>query len=135
MINHKKYLRFQHDINNGLTLTEALTKHGLNFKETFEYFRKKQWKEQKTKPKRKPESASQYIQKRNGHYYLRKNVYIPRHKKSVTRMFGTYKTLEDAERMREALKKDGWHVTHVDRICRELGIERCTYHNTRARYH
>jgi hypothetical protein len=122
---------FQRDLQKGMTLHDALQKHQLTLKEAF------QQAEKPIKHKGTPETyhASQYIQYRDGHYYLRKNVFSKSKGRPVTRMFGTYTTLEDAVKMREAQKKIGWKVTHVDRLCEELGIKRCTYWNNRVRYH
>ena len=66
-----------------------------------------------------------YIGGRSGHYYLRKQV------RGKTRMFGTYKTIEDAVRMREHCEKHGWKERSIDQYCKELGIERCIHHNKR----
>lgn len=122
---------FQRDLQKGMTLHDALTKHQLTLKEAF------QQAEKPIKHKSTPETypASQYIQYQNGHYYLRKNVFSRKKGRPVTRMFGTYSTLEDAIQMREAQKKIGWKVTKVDELCKELGIERCKYKNNKVRYH
>ena len=126
---------FQSDLKNGMTLTDALTKHGLTLEKAFNILhyipKKKQIIPNKKKHKRKPKTytPTHYIQCRNGRYYLRKHAH------GKGRAFGTYSTLEDAIRMREALKLDGWHQTHVDRLCDELGIIRCRTRGKKVRYH
>lgn len=119
---------FQVDLNNGMSIEEALKKYNLTFKDAFQqlHFNKHLQHEKKQRYKRKNPIKHQYIQERKGKYYLRKSKKCIRNgeKRHVMLTFGTYKTLEDAQRMREALKKDGWHQRHVQRICDELGIKR-----------
>ena len=125
---------FQTDLQNGMSIQDALMKHNLTLETAFQQLHK-QAKTRKHPPKTYTYNASQYIQYRGGHYYLRKTVFSKKKGRRVTRMFGTYQTLEDAIKMREAQKEIGWKVTHVDRLCKELGITRCTYWNNRVRYH
>lgn len=128
--------QFQNDLQSGMTLENALTKHNISLAEAFTRLHYKV--NQKTPNKRKRNikryNASQYIQARDGKYYLRKTVQTT--KGRTTLLFGTYNTLEDAIRMREALKEDGWHQRHVDSICQRLHIERCKpKRKPTARYH
>lgn len=129
---------FQHDLQQGMTIHEALTKYNYTLKYAFNQLQKQQKKTKNTR-KRKLKNctynAGKYIQYRDGHYYLRKTVYSHKKNRRVTRMFGTYQTLEDAIKMREAQKQIGWKVTHVDRLCDELGITRCKHWNNTVRYH
>ena len=134
MIKSKTLLAFQHDLQQGMTINEACRKHDITFKYACDNMGKIQKK--KIKPRKSsPTHASEYIQERNGKYFLRKYVSTCKRKKSSTVMFGTYHTLEDAIRMREHCKKHGWNQRSVDDYCKELGIERVISSKTKARYH
>ena len=126
-----KIARFQYDIRNGMTIQDALTKHGLTFLEAFQKTKKP--KNQKKKKKKKWVSITEekYIQSRNNHYYVRKTI------NGRTRLFGTYKTLEDAVKIRDYCMEHGWKQYSIDKYCEILGIERCKHQNRRRnkRYH
>ena len=139
---------FQHDLQNGMTIHDACLKHGLSFQEAFHRLHykvnnnvpvKNPYRRKETIKRDERYCPSQYIQCRNGRYYLRKNCPTKSKnskKNTKTFTFGTYSSLEDAERMREALEKDGWHQKHVDRICKELGVVRCECSwGPKGRYH
>ena len=124
---------FQKDLQNGMSITDALQKHNLTLETALHQlhgYHKKTYK-----PKTSPSHAEKYIQYRCGRYYLRKTVFSRKKGRRITRMFGTYKTLEDAIRMREAQKEIGWKVTKVDELCEKLGIERCKHKRCTVRYH
>jgi hypothetical protein len=125
---------FQTDLQNGMSIDEACQIYNITLKQAFNklHYKVNQKTPHKKKQKwkhAKPHHVSQYIQERNGHYYLRKHAH------GKGRIYGTYNTLEDAIIMREALKKDGWHQTHVERLCQEHGITRCKGRNQSVRYH
>lgn len=130
----KKYYNLRTDLQNGIGLEEALIKNQTNLKEAFEKLKHKKQPRPKKKKLQEP-----YIQYRQGKYYVRKAKKAQRNKEKrwVNVMFGTYHTLEDAKRMREALKEDGWHQTHVDEICERLGITRAEnpHYTHKVRYH
>lgn len=118
---------FREDLCN-MSLNDALLKHETNLRSAVQLLQNKpsrQYKKSKVTP-----SPEQYILIRGGICTIRKSV------KGRTRIFGSYNSLEDAVRMREALEEDGWHQRHVDRLCDELCIERRTGHiNEKVRYH
>ena len=121
---------FQQDLKNGMTIHDALCKHGLTFKQAVLSVSKPRKKQKKNYKQRTHSSNEKYIIGRDGHYYLRKNV------NGSTLMFGTYKTLEDAIRMRNHCIEHGWKQKSIDRYCEVLGIERCKKgHNSKVRYH
>jgi hypothetical protein len=122
---------FQKDLNNGMTITEALQKHNLTFKETCDRLH-----DERVFPSKYRKQPIIYtptgipnIYNINNKYYIKKTI------KGKSRIYGSYNTLEDAIRMKQALIKDGWHQTHVDKLCQELGIERNVYFNNKVRYH
>jgi hypothetical protein len=148
--NSLRALQFRDDLWTGMPLEDALQKNGLSLLAAFNILQYKQPygtspgaspKRQSKKKRRKRKHGQikrsihyikcdeEFIMQRNNTFCVRKYI------KGRTRMFGTYDSLEDAIRMREALKEDGWHQTHVDRIAKELGILRRTGHpNSSVRY-
>ena len=132
-----KMSNIQNDLKNGETIENTCTKYGISFGEMVELFHgynKKviNSKNSKGKPKtynRVTPSSEPFIYIRGGTYAVRKSI------KGKTKIFGTYDSMEDAVKVREALKVDGWHQTHVDRICEELGVARRKGHqNEKVRY-
>ena len=125
---------FQQDLRDGMTISDALQKHQVTFKEAVDSMPRpmsanRQGNTQK-RPKKQHKTGyyntnQRYIGGREGHYYLRKQV------RGKTRMFGTYKTMEDAVRMREHCMKHGWKEHSIDKYCKELGIERCIHPHKR----
>ena len=117
---------FQHDLKNGMSIDEACQIYNITLKQAFDQLHIK-----KQPNKVKPQSnrrycPTHYIQHWKGRYYLRKCIPViekgkPRNK---TVQFGTYSSLEDAIKVREAMKEDGWHIKHLPRICNELNIRR-----------
>jgi len=124
-------LRFREDLWNGMTIEAALRKHNLTLLTAFNILQYDQpYGVKPGNPKPKVKCPERNILERNNGFTLRKSI------KGKTKIFGVYDSLEDAVRMREALKEDGWHQRHVDRLCQELGITRRTGHdNCHVRYH
>ena len=121
-------LGFRNDLWNGMSINDALIKHETNLHDVVRALQNKPHKPgSKSKVTSSPEH---YILIRGDTYAVRKSI------KGKNRMFGTYNSMEDAIRMREALKLDGWHQRHVDRLCEELGIQRRKgFINEKVRYH
>ena len=117
----KRYQRFQQDLRDGMSIEDALTKHGMTFKEAFENMERPHIRGQKTViEKRKDHSPSMYINKIRSRYVIYKKV------NDKQTYFGTYKTLTDAMKIRDCLVKDGWCPDKLDDYCRACGVERCT---------
>ena len=57
-----------------------------------------------------------YINERDGKYYIR----------NKGRWFGTYRTLEDAVKIRDWFITHRWDKRWVNRACEETGVVRCT---------
>lgn len=132
-----KMAKFQYDLQQGMSISEALTKHNLTFKQAFnQSHRPKKPRKKRQSRKRNTKNwvnntGEKYIQSRDGHYYVRKSI------KGETRTFGTYRTLEDAVLLRDYCMEHGWKQHSIDRYCEILGIERCTHSHKRLnrRYH
>lgn len=100
-----------------MTLEETLIKHNVSFQEAVQVMPRKF---SKKKVKKKLKNSGRYIQERDGKYYLRKWV------TDKTLHFGTYSSLEDAQKMRELCQERGWIQEKVLDYCNELGIELAT---------
>lgn len=74
-------------------------------------------------------SVAKNIQERDGKFYVRRYI------NGKTRMFGTYRSLEDAKLVRDYLNKYGWKQKSVDSICEKLGVERVKHQRNTVRYH
>ena len=56
-----------------------------------------------------------YIEERDGKFHLRKaGVH-----------YGTYRTLKDAQKVRDFFMFDRWDKRKIDTVCRLVGVERC----------
>jgi hypothetical protein len=126
---------FQYDLQHGMTISEALTKHNLTFKQAFQEFHGYQKKNQNRKNGNKQRiektTNEQYIYARDDRYYLRKCI------KNESKFFGVYRTLEDAIKVRDYCIRYGWKQHSIDRYCEELGVERLKhkYKRRNRRYH
>ena len=120
------------DLQLGMGLEECLIKHNTNLKELFESNPKKKIikknKVVKSKKQNIQRTVSKGIQERNGKFYVRKYI------DGGTKLFGVYKTHEDALAVREELEKQGWKRTNVDKVCKTLNIKRIVNYNTKVRY-
>ena len=111
---------FQHDLQNGMTLENALLKHGLTFKQAWELCPKPlSHSERELKnPKRFCRRAGLHIQQRNDKFYLRRTI------KGKMSSFGVYTRLEDAIKVRDYMEKNGWSKSKMNEACKKYGIER-----------
>ena len=118
MVSKSKLLEFQKDLQNGLSIDEACSKHDVSFGEAvlgFNHLQKRNKSKKKGK-KVKCSTPSKYIFQRDDRFTIRKTI------KSKTMIFGTYNSLEDAIRVRDELINIGWKQRSVDSICEQLGI-------------
>lgn len=96
------------DLRNGLSLEETLKKHNTSLREIFKDINNYPVKTEQRTPKTE---EWKYIQlTRNHTYRIIKGV--NRHRVS----FGTYKSFEDARKVREELIECGWDKTELDKI-------------------
>lgn len=122
-------VQIRKELQNGKSIEEVCNNHKISFKELCAachgYVRK-----EINKDNFQSKDGEKYIFCRNNRYAVKKHV------RGKGRIFGTYNSLEDAILVRDALIKDGWHQTHVDRICSEVGVIRRSGHkNEHVRYH
>ena len=118
---------FQFDLSHGMTINDALIKHNLTLGEAFNQLHKENYKKRKP-PARDPSLKYITRNKADGKYYIRKSK--SKNGSNKTLRFGTYATLSDAKRMRDALMENGWQQKSVNQLCKELGVTRC---DTRSR--
>lgn len=117
MVSENKLLEFQKDLQNGLSIDEACSKHDVGFGEVVLSFNPLQKKKKSKKSKKvKCSTPSKYIFQRDDRFTIRKTI------KSKTMIFGTYHSLEDAIRVRDELISIGWKQRSVDKICEQFGI-------------
>ena len=113
-----KYQLAQKALQNGATIEETCISLNIKFIDLCNYFHGYHRHRTPIRREYKTKTDIPYIQQRKGKCYIRKTH------RGKTRYYGCYDSLEDAITIRDALKRDGWHQTHVDRICEEHGITR-----------
>ena len=128
MINTKRLLRIRADLNDGDSISTVCTRYGLSFKELCDGMPRMH---NKRKMKRSKQwTGEQYIQTRDGRFYVRKTI------DGVTKLYGTYASLEDAVKVRDYCILHGWKRQRIDEYCRVLGVKRCeSSYGKRVRYH
>ena len=107
----KRFKRLQNDLKAGMSIEDALTKHGMTFKEAFDGM---------PKPLGKTGVGEKYITLHQGKYIIQKTT------KGKRRIFGSYNRLEDAIKVRDYCVEHGWYITKLDDYCKAVGVERCT---------
>ena len=107
----------RNELRNGESIDETLRKHNLTLKDAV-----KNMEKSNTKPmKRIPLSVnidSKHIYKVGNYYVIQKSVHGRSHN------FGTYNSLEDAERVRDYFLENGWRHGLIDEVCGLVGVER-----------
>lgn len=119
---------FREDLKTGMSLEECLLKHNTTLKTVFNSQLPSAGRKKRKKP-RKTSHADKYIQKRDGKFYVKKYI------NGTTKLFGTYRSLEDARLVRDYLLEHGWKQKSVDGICEKLGVERVKHQRNTVRYH
>jgi len=94
------------DLKNGLSLEEALVKHNTSLKEIFKDVNNYPIKREERTPRTE---EWKYIQYTRNHTY---RIIKGKHRLS----YGTYKTFEDAKKVREELIKCNWDKKQLDNI-------------------
>ena len=113
--------KFQNDLKNGITLSAALKKYNLTFKEAVELCPKPMKNTAMIKRKYRKniiQRADKYIQQRSNRFYLRKQI----NKKMCS--FGVYTSLKDAVLVRDYLIENGWNEKNMLKACEKYGIDR-----------
>ena len=120
----KRYKKFQEDLQNGMSIEDACTKHQISFKEAFENMERPQIQGHRSvaqmKAQKKSKTGEQYIRKIKHRYCIYRKV------GEKTRYFGAYTTLKDAVKIRDYMGKHGWFIEKLDQYCKECNVERCT---------
>ena len=99
--------QFQTDLQKGISINEALKKHGLTLPEAM-YELKKQGRPNK---KRIPKPLGmEYISRNQGKYLVRKTI------NGKMLYFGRYATLEDAMKIRDYFAENGWQKEELQTI-------------------
>lgn len=121
--------KIQNELKQGATINEVCHKYNITFKYLMEHIPKAQYV--KTTHTRKEfrkdggRTVSKNILERFGKFHIRKTI----NKKHYS--FGTYNTLEDAERVRDYCEKQGWKQRYIDIYCQRLGVVRCKHEGGR----
>ena len=112
----KSLYKFRNDLRNGLTIAEACTKHNITFKYAVDNM------ERQHKPKRrvrgKSRRESEHIYRNGENYTIYKSI------NSRSYNFGTYRTVEDAIKVRNYFYEHGWDRKELDKVCQDLNIMR-----------
>ena len=106
-------------------LNEILQKHQTNLKKVMSTKNKKVHEE---KSKKKTKTNIVNITYTRGVYMIKKYI----NSKNV--YYGSYDTLEDANRVKQELIKNNWDKTCLDKICKELGVRRRSKENVVLKY-
>lgn len=140
-------LKFQKDLRDGMSISDACEKHEVNWGYAFENMRRMEamvkaktqsfkstsrvrGSARKRKSKIKVLNPSRYIFQRNNTFAVRKSV------NGKTKIFGTYNSLDDACKVRDELERVGWNQRRVDSVCERLGVvRRKGFRNSSVRYH
>ena len=103
-------------LRNGTTIQQICTEYDLTFNELILLMRQLGDEKNRYITNGYSRTGQLYITERNGRYYIRKS----------NRWFGTYKTLDDAVKIRDWFKRNGkWDKRWVDRACKECEVTQC----------
>ena len=102
---------------NGETIKEVCQEYQITFPELIS-------KMSKLGNEKRYNSKSHY---RTGHIYIAKSKsgrYIVRKEKTY---YGSFKSLDDAKKVRDWFMCNGWNKRWINRACRICGVERCQH--------
>lgn len=103
--------QIQKELRNGATIESICEKYELTFKELCKLFISGNY----TNTKSFSSTGKLYISYSGERYIIRRN----------RKYYGAYSTLEDAVKVRDYLMINGWYRNRLNKICEELGVERC----------
>ena len=109
-------IELKQDFKSQMTIGEVLIKHGLTFKEAVALCSIKQPRKPKKSSRHYEPTGEEYIRKYGRKYVIRRNI------KGKQKWFGSYKTLEDAIKVRDCLNEEGWSTYKVQPIREKLGV-------------
>jgi hypothetical protein len=111
MKSHNTYRSIRIQLQNGKSIQDVCQEYDLTLADLMGMF---QHYDHKGRISNKPKSM-RYITKVNHRFIIRfDDVH-----------YGTYATLLDARRVRDALIRNGWNKDLLDTICERLGVKRC----------
>ena len=100
----------RNQLRNGKTIDEVCTEHQLTFKQLIKIMKTYD------NPLRTSGKGMAYLYRMpNGHYTITKK----------STHYGTYKTLRDAQKIRDWMVRHGWSKKQLDLACDWCGVERC----------
>ena len=111
-------VEFRKDLRNGVGLWDCLTKYNLTLKQAMDGMDKPNTKVRKYGKYYPKNIKRRYIYKIGRYYFIQKSV------NGHTANYGTYSTLEDAEKVRDYFVEHGWNHKRIDEVCRIVGVER-----------
>ncbi len=120
--------KFRQDLQAGMTISEACTKHNITLHEAFQQIRNRNYEKKNRRywGGKETSTGQTYISRTSkGTYFIRKTV------NGKYRHFGTYRTLEDAVLVRDYLIKHGWYHQRLNSICKKLGVEKLSHRGPR----
>lgn len=95
------------DLRKGMSLEDCLIKHNTNLQILFE-----------TNLETHQTNSHKYIENRGKRFSIKKKI------NKRTCYFGSYSSLEDAQKVRDELIRTGWQQNKVNRICEYLEVKR-----------
>ena len=107
---------FQMDLRNGMSITDALKKHGFTLQEALDKVNPIAYVPAHER-KRNPDMKN-ISHRRGGNYSVRKKF------NGSTRTYGTYSNLHDAILVRDYFDENGWDLLDVGLVCALMGIKR-----------
>ena len=110
---NSKKIRSQ--LQSGMTIDQVCHEHQITFPELLRLMSKLGNEKKNKKEFHSRPTGQLYISEHYGKYIIRKNK----------KHFGTYRSLEDAVRVRDWFMCQRWDKRWVDRACRECGVVRC----------
>lgn len=113
-------IEFQTDLQNGMSLHDALCKHDVTLDEAFKTFYNRQYRKRDSnywgENINRTETGEKYITKNQGMFLVRKTI----NRKMV--YFGRYSTLEDAILVRDYFIEHGWNRHLLNSVRKTLGV-------------
>ncbi|MBQ2654041.1 MAG: hypothetical protein IJF83_10835 [Methanobrevibacter sp.] len=116
---------FQQDLKDGMKLETTLKKHGFSLKDAVEMCLKTYVHR---KPTQKPSTRKNVYKKvdTNIVYVRSKASHVRKNQDGKYHWGGAYDTLEEAQKMRDFLNKEGWNPVKLIEGCKKFGITRRT---------
>ena len=105
------YEDFRRDLKKGLSISEALIKYNLTFKQVFKYFHRPP---ARIYPQPNSSRLDDNIYLSNGYFHIRRKQ----------QFYGSYNSLKDAQKVRNKLIEYGWDKTNLNRILKEVKVEK-----------